>query len=99
MNIRFRECMMHREADYGVCHAVSIGEIFFRRPGHLAIGAEFGDEGIEVAAPQDSVVFHFLIELIAGQAVFLSIDKDGEVAVVVSYSRHVVEERDAFNVT
>ena len=41
---------------------------------------------------------HLVVKLVAGHAVFLGINKDGEVAVVVAHAGEVVPELDAFDV-
>jgi len=85
------------EADDGVGHAGGVGQVLARGAGQAAIGGETADEGIEVAACQNSLLSHLEVELVARHAVPLGVDEDGEVAVVVAHARHVVPESDALD--
>ena len=81
------QCVMHRQADDTVCHLVGNGEIL--RTGTLqpTVGGELADEGIEVAAPMNTLLFHLEIELIARHAIFLGIYKNREIGIIKPHPR------------
>lgn len=70
---------MHGEADDLVGHTSGDGEIFPAGGGEAAVGGEFGYEGVEVTASEDVGLAHLEVEFVAGHAILLSVDEDGEV--------------------
>lgn len=86
---------MHWEADDAFGHAVGSGEVGRVGGFQSTVGAELADEGVEVSSAKDVVALHEGVELVAGGAVGLGIDEDGEVTVVVPDAGHVLEEGDA----
>lgn len=90
---------MHGQADDGVGHAGGVGEVLACSAGQALIGGEGADERVEVAAGKDALFAHLEVELIACHAVLFCIHKDGEVAVVVTHTWHIVPEVDALNGT
>ena len=91
------EFVMDGYADDGLGHACCVGQVLAGGAGQAAIGGEGADERIEVAAGKDVLFAQLGIQLIAGAAITLGIDKDGEVAVVVAHAGHVVPETDALD--
>ena len=88
------EFVVDGEAEDGVGHAGGVGEILAGGAGQAAVGGEVADEGIEVAAGEDALSAQLVEEFVARHAVVLSINEDGEVAVVVAHAGHVVPEVD-----
>ena len=95
LHVFFGEGMVHGEADDGVCHAVGVGQVFLAGGGESAVGGELADERVEIASAEDFLAAHLEVELVAGDAVLLGVDEDGEVAVVMAHAGHVVPEGDA----
>ena len=58
----------------------------------MAVVAESADERIEVAATKDAVLTERFVEFVARHSILVGVYEDGEVAVVVSYSWHIVEK-------
>ena len=90
--------MVHRQADNFIGYLGCHRQILWCCRGQSTIGAEGADEREEVATAQHVFFFHLEVELVAGLAIFLCIDEDGEIAVVMTHSRHIVEETDAKDV-
>ena len=74
--------MVHGQADDFVGYLSGDGQVLRRCAGQAAIGAEVADERVEIAAAKDALLTHLEIELVAGHAVLMGIDEDGEVAIV-----------------
>ena len=91
--------MVHWQTDDFFCHLGGNREVLFCRTGQAPVGGEVADEGIEVASAKDSLLLHLEVELVSRHAVFLGIDEDGEVTVVVLHAGHVVPELDAFDIS
>ncbi len=91
------EFVVDGEADDGVGHAGGVGEVLAGGAGQATIGGEVADERIEVTAGKDAVLTQLEVEFVARHAIFLGIDEDGEVAVVVAHTGHVVPEVDTLN--
>ena len=91
--------MVHGQADDLFCYLSSNREIFFCCAGQAAIGGEVADERIEVTAGEDAVLTQLEVEFVARHAIFPGIDEDGEVAVVMAHTGHVVPEVDALDGT
>ncbi len=91
--------MVDGQADDRVGHARGVGQVLAGCAGQAAVGGEVADERIEVAAGEDAVLAQQVVELVTRAAVALSVDKDGEVAVVVAHAGHIVPEGDAFDGT
>lgn len=87
--------MVHGQADDTVGHLVGLRQVLACGTGQTAIGAEVGDERIEVAAAKDVLRLHLEIEFVTGHAILLGINEDGEVGVVVTHTGHIVPEGDA----
>ena len=62
-----------------------------------AVGFEVRDEGIEVAAAEDAVLFEVEVQLIAGATVGGGIHKNREVGVIMLHAGDVVQAADARN--
>ena len=90
---------MHGQADDGIGHAGGIGQVLTRGTGYALVGGESADERIEVAARQDTLLAHLEVKLIARHAILAGINKDGEIAVVVAHTGHVVPKVDALDRT
>lgn len=90
--------MVHWQANYFIRHLSSYWQIFRPCTIQSFVCAELADEGIEIAAAKNALLAHLVVELVTGHAVFLGIDKDGEVAVVMAHTGEVVPELDAFDV-
>ena len=88
---------MHRQTNHAICHLVCIRQILWCCTLQATIGGELADQWIEIAATQDIRCLHLGIEFITGHAVFLRIHEDREVAVVVLYARHIIEEGNALH--
>ena len=89
---------MHGQADDLFGHFCCHWQILAAGAGKAAVGREGADERVEVTTAQDAVVAKFEVELVARHAVLLGINKDGEVAVVVAHTGHVVPVGDAIDV-
>lgn len=59
-----------------------------------AVGLEIRDEGVEVAAAEDAVLFEVEVELISGATVGGGIHKDGEVGVIVLHAGNIMQAAD-----
>ena len=90
--------MMHRQANHAVGHLMCLRQILFGGTRQSPIDAELANQRIEIPSSQNAVLFHLEIQLIARHPVFLSIDEDGEVGVVVADAGHVVKEGDTFHI-
>lgn len=90
--------MVHWKAYHLVGHLCCHRQILWGGTGETAIGAEGADEGIEIATAPDALLLHLEIEFIAGHAVFLGINENGEIAIVMAHTGHIVEETDAGDV-
>ena len=93
------EQVVDGQADNRVGHARGIGQVLTGCAGQAAVGREVADERIEVAAGEDAVLAQQVVELVTRAAIALSVDKDGEVAVVVAHAWHIVPESDALDGT
>lgn len=82
--------MVHRQTNHLVGHTSGYRQILRACAVESAIGAEIADQWVEIPATQDALLPHFEIELVASHAVFLGVDKDGEIAVIVLDTGEVV---------
>ena len=98
LDILIAKQMMHRQTEDAVGHTVSIREIGRIGRFEATVGGELGDQRVEVAAAEDVTFFHLGVERVAGHSVGFLVDEDREVGVVVLYSRHILEEGDAFDI-
>ena len=87
---------MHRQANHTICHLMCLWQILFACTGQSSVGREFADEWVEVSSAQYVLFFHLEIQFIACHTVFLCINENREIAVVMLYAWHVVPEGDAF---
>lgn len=62
-----------------------------------AVGFEVRDDGVEVAAAEDAVLFEVEVQLITGATVGGGIYKNGEVGVIVLHAGDVVQAADTRN--
>ena len=90
--------MVHWQAKDTICHLMSIRKIGRICALQASVSGELADKRIEVASAKDVGFLHLRIKGIATHAEGFLIDKDGEVTVVMPYSRHVIEEGDAFHI-
>ena len=90
--------MVHRQADNFVGYLGSHWQVLGCSTWQSTIGAEGADEREEVTTAQHVLFFHLEVELVAGLAVLLCVDEDGEIAVVMTHAGHIVEETDAGDV-
>ena len=97
VKVSLGEFVMDGYADDRIGHASGIGQILAGSAGQAAIGGEGADERIEVAAGKDVPLAQLGVQFIAGAAIDIGIDKDGEVAIVVAHAGHVVPEGDALD--
>ena len=97
-NIFIRQCVVHRQTDDFVGHLRGDGEVLGGSTGQAAVGTEGADEGIEIAAAPNALLLHLEIELVASHTVFLGIDENREVTVVMADAGHIIEETDAGNI-
>lgn len=89
--------MMQRQTDDFICHAGGDGKVGGGGAGQAAVGGEGGDEGIEIAAGEDALLFQAEVERIAGFAVLGGIDEDGEVGIVVRDAGDILHDTQAGN--
>lgn len=89
--------MVQGQADDIIRQAGGDGKIGGGSAGQAAVGGEGGDEGIEIAAGEDALLFQAEVEGIAGFAVFCGIDEDGEVGIIVRDARDILHDTQAGN--
>ena len=89
---------MHGQTDDLIGYLVGHGQVLGGCAWQAAIGAESTDEREEISASQHILFSHLKIKLVTGLAIFLCIDEDGEITIVVAHTRHIVEEADTRNI-
>lgn len=90
--------MMHGQADDLVSNLGGDGQVIRRSTGEATIGGELADKRVEIPAAEDPLIAHLEIELIAGHAIFRGINEDGEVAIVMADTGHIVKETNTGDV-
>lgn len=92
LQIFFTQQMVHWQTDDSVGHFVGIRKIIRCGTLQSPIGGELADKRIEIATAPNVTLAHLEIEFVTAHAIFLSIDEDGEVAVVVDDTGHVMKK-------
>lgn len=93
--IFFREVGEHREAEDFLRDFGGDREIIRRGAQEAAVGREIAAERIEIPARHDIVRFELVIQLVARHAVFLCVDADREIRIVVLDAGDIVQHRNA----
>ena len=89
---------MHRQANDLVSHLSGDWKILWSCAWQAPIGTECANQRIEIATAKNALLFHLEIEFIAGYSVLLGINKDREITIVVTYTRHIVKETNTRNI-
>lgn len=90
---------MHRQADDFFGHSRRIRQVVRVGAFQAPIGRESADKRIEVSATKNAMLPELEVEFVARHPVGFCINEDGEVGVVVTDARHIVEETDSFDVS
>lgn len=91
--------MVQRQANDFLCHADGDGKVGWGCAFETTVGGEGGDEGVEIAAAEDSLFLEAIVEGIAGFSVFGFVHKDGEVGIVVGDAGDIFHDAQTGNTT
>ena len=99
VDIGVAECVVHGKADDAVSHAVGNRKVVGTGTVETTVGAELADEGVEISAAIDALLPHAEIELVTRLTIFLLMNEDGKIAVVVAHTGKVIPKIYAGDIT